>query len=135
MGNGCLKPKTSVIVTSNDTFSDSERFATLKISNYLMHGFYCRNAQRIVHIPFFPPTCSFSPSQNLELETQLKAAMEKSSACIGKLIELGERFSSARTTQQMEEKILPFVTEHLSCLPPRVIKGYSILMMMAKLVS
>lgn len=98
-----------------------------------MH-FY-RNAQRILHIPFFEADSTMTHSKKLELESTLKEIMEYSSSSIGTMVKLGRKFQSRKEMEELEKNILPFVTKCLMPLPYRVAKGYAMLLLAAQLVS
>ena len=120
-----MKPKTSLIITSNMSFSDSKRFSLAILMLLFLH----RNAQRIIHIPFFPPDRSLSQSDKLRLEKKLRSKTWNASSCIGHIIKLGKKLRSSTT---MMEKVMPYVTTLLEGLPYRIIKSYALILSVAK---
>ena len=130
VGRGCLKPRTSLIVTSNNSFSESDRYGIFHFM--LKYKCFYRNAQRMLHIPFFEADSTMPHSKKLEVESTLKHIMEYSSSSICTMVKLGRKF---RSMDILENDILPFVTNCLTPLPYRVAKGYAMLLMAAQLVS
>ena len=134
VGRGCLKPKISLIVTSNNSFLESSLFIILIKRYNKLHKLLYRNAQRILHIPFFEADSTMPHSKKLEMESALKEIMEYSSSLIGTTVKLGLKFHSRKGMEILEKNILPFVIKCLVPLPYWVEKGYGMLLLAAQLV-
>ena len=97
--------------------------------------FHYRNSQRIVHIPFFAPTTSTSPSNLRRCEMQLKQARKDASASFGTLIALGESIMAEENQKYLDDTALPLVAASLPGLHFRVQKCYALLLIATKTVS
>jgi hypothetical protein len=91
--------------------------------------FLHRNAQRIIHIPFFPPDRSLSQSDKLRLERKLRSKTQNASSCIGHIIKLGRK---VRSGTNMMGRVMPYVTTLLEGLPYRIIKSYALMLSVAR---
>ena len=94
-----------------------------------------RNTQRIIHIPFYPPRESPSPTLQVENEMKMRAARTMASASMGHIISLGKELVSADRQQHINANILPFVCKHLPTVHYRVQKCYALMLAVAELVS
>ena len=108
---------------------------TLDASLHSLIYMLYRNAQRVLHIPFFEVESTLPHSQRLEVEMKLKQEMEYSSSAIGTMIKLGKSLRSQGSMDILENELMPFVTDCLAPLSYRVTKGYAMLMLAAQLVS
>ena len=123
-------------MTSNNSFSESDRYGKFIILySVITYIHFYRNAQRILHMPFFEADSTMPHSKKLELESTLKEIMEYSSSLIGTMLKLGWKFQSRKGMEELEKNILPFITNCLVPLQYRAAKGYAMLLLAAQLVS
>lgn len=66
----------------------------------------CRNSQRILHIPFFPPKKSTSPAQLQRCEIMLKQARMDASASFGVMIAHGNSMMPEESQDYIDQVAL-----------------------------
>lgn len=93
-----------------------------------------RNAQRMIHVPFFMPDEVLDSRAKLVWEGRLRHAMEAASSSINEIIKIGIVLTSDRSKRRMREKTIPFVGKHLDGLPFRVVRSYALLLAAARQV-
>ena len=109
------------------TYLDFDMHASMLVICLLV-----RNAQRIMHIPFFPYDQSLSQTEKMRLEKELKAATDFSSSSIGHIIKMGEDLVAKVENQ---DRILLYISKCLPGMPYRIHKAYALLFAAAELVS
>ncbi len=94
-----------------------------------------RNAQRIVHIPFFEPAILVSEAEQLRSEDSMGEARKRASGAIGQVILLQKPLVAPQTRAYVGEHLLPFVATLLPNVHYRVKKCYALVLVAARLVS
>ena len=95
----------------------------------------CRNAQRVIHIPFYKAYIVNSESVQLELEEKMADRRSYALAAIGHLIRMLEPLTSPEMREYIGEHLLPFVASHLPNVHFRVKKCYALVLAAGWLVS
>ena len=93
-----------------------------------------RKSQRILHIPFFPPSCGPSPQKQLKYQAQLKQARKGASASVGLLIQLGSKLRAPSAQKELKD-MMPQICKRLPGVHLRVQNCYAQLLVVADLVS
>lgn len=93
-----------------------------------------RNAQRIIHVPFFKPRNTTSAAEQLVIEEKMAAARSSAAAAIGHIIRMREPLVSERMRQYIGQHMLPFVSSLLPNVHFRVKKCYALVLATANLV-
>jgi hypothetical protein len=93
-----------------------------------------RNAQRIIHVPFFNPRNATSEAEQLVFEEKMASARSSAAAAIGHLIRMREPLVSERMRQYIGQHMLPFVSSHLPNVHFRVKKCYALVLATGNLV-
>ena len=97
--------------------------------------FFCRKAQRIVHVPFFEPLSIHDEARQIEIEDSYNDYRKAASSAIGYIISIRDRLLSSRNRRYIGELLLPFISVHLSNVHHRTKKGYALVLLATKLVS
>lgn len=97
--------------------------------------FHDRNAQRIVHIPFYPAMEISSTANQLESEEQMLQARENASKAIGYVIAMQDALKSATTRDYIRNTLLPYIGRLMPNIHPRARKCYGMVLVVARLVS
>ena len=95
--------------------------------------FVCRNADRLIHIPFFKVDTR-SCHDHRKAEQQLKKAIDEASCSVGIMIAFGEALKST-TFQNQIQKYIKLVADALPSSPYRVLKSYALMLATSELVS
>ena len=101
---------------------------------YVIQSFPHRHSQRIIHIPFFPPTKCLNPTELRENELSLKEARNNASAGIGILISIGRKIVAPDWQEHLNNTVLPYVMKELPRVHFRVQKSYALLLVASELV-
>ena len=96
--------------------------------------FLYRNAQRIVHVPFYPAMESSSSANQLESEEQMLQAREIASKAIGYIIAMQNALKSATTRDYIGNSLLPYIGKLMPNVHPRARKCYGMVLVVARLV-
>ena len=94
-----------------------------------------RNAQRIVHIPFFEPLPVEDEAKQIHIEDSYHSCRNAASSSIGFIIGLKDRLLSPRSRSYIGELLLPFVSSNMPNVHHRTKKSYALVLLAAKLVS
>ena len=102
---------------------------SLCINNYQEFdvNFSCRNASRIVHIPFFEPVRNVAES---EAEEEMKAARDRASSSISHMIAVGQHL----TIQRVQECLQVIIAE-IPKMSYRIQRSYATVLAFAIIVS
>ena len=87
----------------------------------------CRNASRLVHIPFFTPIHHVAEGQ---VEEEMKSARDKASSSISHMIAVGQHFTSQRVHECLE-----VITSEMPNMSYRIQRSYSTVLAFAIIVS
>lgn len=93
---------------------------------------YNRNADRLIHIPFFQIDNS-THNERRQLEDQLKRCCEEASSSVGVLIGFGEKLKLESIKEKIEE-YMPLVKNVLPDVPYRLLKSYALILTINELV-
>lgn len=91
-----------------------------------IHIRFYRNADRLIHVPFFKVEMETNYNHQ-KMEEKLKKAMEVASSSVGIIIKYGETFKSPEFQQKIQQYI-SVVEEALPSSHYRVIKSYSLML-------
>ena len=94
-----------------------------------------RNAQRIVHIPFYPPMENSNDADQLENEEKMLKIRTTTSKAIGYIIALREALKAQETREYIGNHLLPYISRYMPSVHSRPRKCYALVLVAARLVS